>query len=120
MPASDVEIREMVADFLDGRSSVLELEEWLVVQSWDAPPRSLAARLQLRLAEYLSGHWSESQLKELIAPLVHAYTYERPPAHVRSSSASEVQTRTLSLGVSSPVLTFRFESADTGSQVARA
>lgn len=72
MSTFDLELRYQLVEFLSGERSLRELRRWFLPRVWDlgqdgrlrAP---LVRRLELRLAEYSNGHWTEDDLKHLLA-----------------------------------------------------
>jgi len=75
----DSEIREQLACYLAGQTSLRGFHEWLAPRAWVADESEnpeateLADEIELRLAEFTSGHWSEAELKELLQPLVERH-----------------------------------------------
>ena len=71
-------IRDHLADYVAGRTSLLEFDEWFIPETWDVdksddrPLIDLTYEIILRLAEYSSGDCSEAELKDLLRPLVTA------------------------------------------------
>jgi len=76
-PVSDA-IRERLAAYLAGRTSVADFDAWFVPATWELRPEDdpeahdLANEIFLRLAEYGQGHRTEPDLKALLRPLVEA------------------------------------------------
>ncbi len=71
------EIREQLANYLAGELSRPEFEDWLVKNSWNihqAPEavdaKSLVHSIELRLAEFSSGHLTEEGLRKELLPFV--------------------------------------------------
>jgi hypothetical protein len=64
------QIQSTLGKYLSGTSSLREFDEAFLSIAWDAPEAldSEASKLRgeifLLLAEYASGHWSESELKQ--------------------------------------------------------
>lgn len=69
------EIRQHLADWLEGRISLEEFEDWFVPATWDihrskdAEAEELTDEIELNLSEYTSGHLSPCQLRESLGPL---------------------------------------------------
>ncbi|MEX2314962.1 MAG: hypothetical protein WD628_04530 [Thermomicrobiales bacterium] len=69
------DIRVRLADFLAGKTSLKQLEDWLVPATWDAhlqdgcDAEQLSSRILLHIAEYDDGWLSEDALKSLLRPL---------------------------------------------------
>ncbi len=76
----DFEIRDHLASFLAGTVSQDAFEDWLVQHSWnmhldsDESAQNLASAIELRLAEYSSGHLDEAALRNELLPFVTKYT----------------------------------------------
>jgi hypothetical protein len=76
---SEVELRQKLIQYLNGELRLSEFEEWFVPKSWNffenASPslQSLVADIELLLAEYSNGDWTEAELKRKIAPLATTY-----------------------------------------------
>ena len=71
MPSSiEVEISERVAQYVAGDLSLREFQEWFVPRSWgidaagDIHAAKLANEIELFLAEFSNGDWSEGELRE--------------------------------------------------------
>jgi hypothetical protein len=66
----DQDIREMVARYVSGAVSLREFQEWFVPRIWnidangDAAGAQLANRIELLLAEYSNGDWTEEELRK--------------------------------------------------------
>lgn len=79
---TDLEIRAALVRFLDREISLAEFEDWFVPVAWNIEKTGnreaieLAAEIELRLAEFTSGHWSEDELRKILAPLVGVYETE--------------------------------------------
>ena len=73
------QIRELLANYLRGDISLDQFEDWLVERSWnmhrdsDGAAQKLAAAIELRLAEYSSGHLSDNDLRKELVPIVTSY-----------------------------------------------
>jgi hypothetical protein len=74
----DLEISYRVARYLTGDESLAEFRRWLLPIVWElAEPDSdevspLANRIELRLAEFVNGHWTEDDLRALLQHLIAA------------------------------------------------
>jgi len=74
--ASD--IRDRLARYLAGALSLIDLRLWLASAAWDIEGSgdqravSLLHALELGLAEYANGDWTEAELQELLHPLLAA------------------------------------------------
>jgi len=85
------QIREKLGRYLSKEWSLDQFEDWLVQRSWDMHKDSdesaqkLASQIELRVAEYTSGHLNEQELREELLPFVTTYT-----ATVRFGSSEQV------------------------------
>ena len=97
----DLRIRDRLADYVLGHQTLVEFEDWFApvameIERSDNPAAmSLAYLIELRLAEYTSGHWTESELKGMLSP--HAFVSEvRTPGMLRTwtrSAATAIRTQ---------------------------
>lgn len=71
-----VEIRQELRRFLEGKKSLQAFQEWFASRTWnieeseDRSAQDLAYEIELRLAEFSNGHWTMSELRELLKLLV--------------------------------------------------
>lgn len=78
--AAGLRIRQELSRYLAGQRSLRQFASWLAPVALasfegDAPDvEELVAELEVRLAEYSNGHWSEEELRNLLRPLVRTYT----------------------------------------------
>jgi hypothetical protein len=99
MSQLDLEVTDQVARYLAGESSLDEFRRWLLPLVWKmAEPTSnersdLANRLELRLAEFMNGHWTEDDLRLLFARLL-------PPT---SSLVTDLELQVRGARATSPV-----------------
>jgi hypothetical protein len=76
MAELDVEIRERVWRYVAGDTTLEAFREWFSAIAWDIDRRAdtrtcdTVHEIDLFLAEFDHGDWSEAELKERIAPLV--------------------------------------------------
>ena len=65
-------IRTQLGRYLNGKSSLQQFRQWFDVETWGvaageaSPVRQIAGEIELRLAEFTSGHLSESQLRAML------------------------------------------------------
>lgn len=73
---SGFELQDQVVRYLANRISLHEFRNWFDVASWEAEiePNSrlyaMIAEVELRLAEYTNGHWTEEELREQMRKIV--------------------------------------------------
>jgi len=92
---SDLEIRKQLGHYLNSGISLEDFEDWFVAHSWNYNEASnlilleLVSEIELLLAEFSSGHWTEDDLKERLRPFITTFTIDY-------TSGSTFLTRTLS------------------------
>jgi hypothetical protein len=100
----DIEIREQLIEYLEGHVTLAEFQKWFVPVAWKetssralGPTKDLISGIELRLAEFTSGHWTETELKEKLAdlPYTATLTYGPDGPKIHASSASTPVTTTL-------------------------
>ena len=70
-----LEIRDRLTRYLDGEISLRQFEDWFIPVAWASPQTvnqgtlELVGEIELRLAEFSNGHWTESQLRAKLEPL---------------------------------------------------
>jgi hypothetical protein len=83
--AIDLEIRGWLARYLNGDISLHDFEEWFVPLAWsieqtqNANANELAGEIELRLAEFSNGDWTEAELRTKLEPLVSIYETDLAP-----------------------------------------
>jgi hypothetical protein len=66
------QLRVHLAQYLNGKCSLQQFRQWFDVETWgmaarqDSPARQLAGEIELRLAEFTSGHLSEHDLQSTL------------------------------------------------------
>jgi hypothetical protein len=74
-----LQIRTRLADWLDGKISLSEFEDWFVPETWDIhkandpDAEDLADEIELSLSEYSGGHVSVDQLKQNLTEMAYRY-----------------------------------------------
>lgn len=76
---AEKEIRSKVRELVDGNLPLRNFQSRFVPTSWnleelDPAADELASEIELRLAEYSRGHWTEDELKNLLARFVEQVT----------------------------------------------
>lgn len=67
------ELHARVTAYVSGRSSLREFQEWFVPVAWALDEREnpdqvlVAGAIELLLAEWSNGHWTEDELKEKLS-----------------------------------------------------
>jgi hypothetical protein len=96
---SEKEIRNNLWKYLLGKSSIDELKDWFIPESWDVEKGNdgelveLVNRIKLRLAEFSSGAWNEPELKgQLIQILVGPVSVNSVQFHNGFSSITQGST----------------------------
>jgi hypothetical protein len=100
----DIEIREQLIEYLEGHATLAAFQEWFVPIAWKeassravGPTKDLISGIELRLAEFTNGHWTENELKDRLAelPYTATLTYGPDGPQIHASSASTPVTTTL-------------------------
>ena len=109
-------IHRWLKRFLDSEISLSEFQQWFVPATWDVDDleseeaQEFASEIALRLAEYTSGHLSESELQSELVQLREQYAlvfaYDAP---------TEKRLRPIA---SSSFRTLKYSSAELRHQVA--
>lgn len=93
MEVLDLAIREQLARYLAGKIPLSGFQDWFIPQAWNIEGRAdplvvdLVHRIELRLAEYSSGHRIEDELKRALQPLVTSYSVRMAAGPYMDSSA---------------------------------
>jgi hypothetical protein len=110
MTQSELDVRHRAKDYVDGRSTLTDFGLWLATLSWeldetaDVGLKDLVNGIELRIAEFTSGAWTEAELRDRIRVPLNASTvvltasaeaHQKP--RVEYSNRSE--TRSLRLAV---------------------
>lgn len=75
---TEEDVVEQLYEYLRRRISLNKFCDWLTPKVWDVEEWgsysliALVPEIKLRLAEYTSGHWTESELRNHLAALVEA------------------------------------------------
>ena len=85
-----LEIQNHLARYLSGEITLEDFRKWFDVATWDAfdaattAAQQLAGQIDLRLAEFSKGHWTESELREKLRPLARnvSTTQVRPAGSI--------------------------------------
>jgi hypothetical protein len=90
------DIRAALAQYLAGEIPLAAFDKWFTPATWnverrtDPQAQALADEIDLRLAEYTNGHWTEAELRTKLADLQPDWIEARSP--IRSDSVAEVIT----------------------------
>ncbi len=105
----DLEIHNQLVLYLAREMSLKGFRDWFDSATWDveqsgnAAARDLAAEIDLRLAEFSNGHWTEDEFRNKVIPLVRVYRqterlWGQSGLKIRTSSSSVTHPVRLSLG----------------------
>jgi hypothetical protein len=86
-------IREQLADYLAGKNSLREFEDWFFSETWDIDEidntdnqtlvdlANLVYAIKLRLAEFSHGDWTEAELHSMLHSILekHVILVGNPP-----------------------------------------
>ena len=104
------QIREKLGRYLSNELSLDHFEDWLVERSWNMHKDScesaqkLASAIELRLAEYSSGHLDEAELRDELRQFVNSYVLSfsfdesMPLVHQESPNNFIAEAKTLVVG----------------------
>jgi hypothetical protein len=103
----DYNIREQLADYMAGKLSLREFEDWFFPETWDIDEientddqtstnlANLVYGIKLRLAEFSHGDWTEVELRSMLLSILEKYvvvigntTMIRQPQVVYGTSSS--------------------------------
>jgi hypothetical protein len=69
----DAEIYGKLGAYLARKITLSEFRDWFDSATWDTEePSSLLGKVELRLAEFSNGHWTEQELRQKLLPLTSA------------------------------------------------
>jgi len=106
---SELDIRKQLYQYLTGRSALSDFQSWFVPRSWNILDKSsrslrkLVSAIELSLAEFSNGDWTERELRDQFAFLLHNYEVDYDPAGlseratIRTGSNSSLSASTLTL-----------------------
>lgn len=78
------ELQGRLSGYLAGNSSLSEFRDWFDVETWgiaaesDSLVRDLAGEIELRLAEFTSGHLSENEVRRHLENLLPEVDFQLP------------------------------------------
>ena len=97
MEVLDLTIRGQLAEYLSGRQRLQAFRSWLLHYAWNIERRAdletakLAREIELLLAEFDHGDWTEVELVAKLRPFVTTYTFRIGEPIVAMSSITEIQ-----------------------------
>ena len=112
MPLIDTQIRRRLSEYIAGDMTLKKFAAWFAPVVWgiDSAPagsQDLAYELELRLAEYSNGDWTEAELRRLFrSVLMTQVVVSNPPM-------LSVQNQTTSLTMTAGASTSSFRFAGT-------
>lgn len=100
----DLKIRSSLVRYLNRDISLAEFQDWFVPVAWGIERTGnrvaidLAGEIELRLAEFSNGHWTEPELRSKLASLAGVYETDLSdglpnPSHVYSLRSSALDLR---------------------------
>jgi hypothetical protein len=93
-----LKIREWLSRYLDGEISLRQFEDWFIPVAWGIPRTAnqgtleLVGEIELRLAEFSNGHWTEPELRTTLEPLVTFYKTEVTSENLHNSGKYSFQS----------------------------
>ncbi len=116
---SEIQLREELARYLNGKLSLDDFEDWFARESWnvhksnDLGAQRMAYAVELRLSEHSNGHLPEDELRNELDQLL------RSPVIVFFGQSQAVQTGS-SIAIRFPGQPLAFRPADIKPLVASA
>ena len=88
-----LELASELQRYLASHISLSEFRDWFDSATWDIDEESILLRqitreIELRLAEYSNGHWTEGELRDMFTPLLTIAAVSSRPSF--STGASSV------------------------------
>ena len=106
----DMEIREKLASYFEGRISLEDFEDWFVSASWNVVQSKnrqlidMVYDIELLLAEFTDGCWTQAELKQLLRPFIENYIIEPELSQIKKLSSTALQNYWLISPVSFHIL----------------
>ena len=82
---SEFELRQELARYLKGQCTLKDFEDWFVARSWNFSQnsnpslRKLVSQIELSIAEFSNGDWTENELRQQLRILTTTYEIEYHP-----------------------------------------
>jgi hypothetical protein len=102
----ELQLRQHLSKYLANQMTLRQFLRWFTPISLDALESSrpglqeLAGEVELRLAEYMNGDWTEDDLRRLLRPITRTYVSSLFPGQgVASVSGSASRPTSVSLSV---------------------
>jgi len=82
---SEFELRQELARYLKGQCKLKDFEDWFVPRSWDfnrntnPSLQKLVSQIELAIAEFSNGDWSEVELRQQFGILMTNYEIDYHP-----------------------------------------
>ena len=94
------QVRIWIARYLAGESTLPQFEESFTSATWnvdaDEQAQALVGEVQLRLAEFTNGDWTEDELRDHLAPFAPVWT---TPAAIATGATDELTRPILQFSV---------------------
>lgn len=100
----DLEIHNQLVRYVAQEISAEQFRDWFDVATWDVEQsgnrtaQELAGEIELRLAEFSSGHLTEEELRAKLRPLIGVFSSRHAASWVSTSSASITVSHHADLG----------------------
>jgi hypothetical protein len=91
----DFEIREHLAEYLAGKSSLRDFEDWFFSETWDIDQTNdlallnLVYEIKLRLAEFSNGDWTASEIDRILRSILERYEMNAPQSRVQFGTSNK-------------------------------
>ena len=102
---SEFELRQELARYLKGQCKLKDFEDWFVPRSWDfnrntnPSLQKLVSQIELSIAEFSNGDWSEVELRQQFGILMTNYEIDYHPF----SGGTSVENVSIHTGTGSSV-----------------
>jgi hypothetical protein len=89
------QIHELLAQYLSGQISLRDFKRRFVSATWDVAQlgnrdaERLVYEIELRLAEFSNGHWTEPEFKRILRPILETYRVGWSEESVRTGVSAE-------------------------------
>jgi len=89
---SEIEIRQQLARYLNGKLTLNEFQDWFVPHSWNfhqSPSlalQKLVATIELAIAEFTNGDWTARELRDHFNSLLTTYEVDLNPFGAKQPS----------------------------------
>lgn len=82
------EVQDRLSRYLNNASTLDEFRDWFDDETWglaaeaDSPLRQMAGEIELRIAEFTSGHLTEAELRSQLESLLPVADFQLPVMYI--------------------------------------